>query len=357
VIAHALCEVKSADSIQSIRQWEAYAAHAYWSAWSTVPVMFPQRDLSRVPDHWRTFGTRQSPLTGSPRLAVNPANAMLNYLYALLESESRLALAALGLDPGIGMLHVDAPARDSLASDLMEAVRPQVDTYVLDWIRREPLRREWFFEQCDGNCRLMGSFAIRLSETATIWGRAVAPIAEWIARTLWSGIRRPARQIYPATRLTQSRRRQAKGNQSDVPIGSVQRPPHICRACGEPLKRGVNHCAECSKPFNKAGLIEAARLGRIATHSQKAEARRAATQHRHAAALKAWDPSSKPAWLSEETYRNEIQPRLASVTVPTISSALGVSEPYAADIRAGRRRPHPRHWPMLARLVGVTPDE
>jgi hypothetical protein len=41
---------------------------------------------------------RISPLTASPRLAVNPPNAMLNYLYAVLESESRLALAALGLD-------------------------------------------------------------------------------------------------------------------------------------------------------------------------------------------------------------------------------------------------------------------
>lgn len=88
-------------------------------------------------------------LTGSPRLAANPANAILNYLYALLESEARLAAAALGLDPGLGVLHVDTQARDSLACDLMEAVRPQVDGYLLDWITRQPLRREWFFEQRD----------------------------------------------------------------------------------------------------------------------------------------------------------------------------------------------------------------
>jgi CRISPR-associated protein Cas1 len=85
---------------------------------------------------------------------------MLNYLYALLESESRLALAALGLDPGIGVLHVDTQARDSLACDLVEPIRPQVDAYLLDWIGREPLQREWFFEQRDGTCRLMGSFAV-----------------------------------------------------------------------------------------------------------------------------------------------------------------------------------------------------
>jgi hypothetical protein len=32
----------------------------------------------------------------------------------------------------------------------------------------------------------------------------------------------------------------------------------------------------------------------------------------------------------------------------------GVSESYAADIRAGRRLPHPRHWEALAKLAGVS---
>ena len=72
------------------------------------------------------------------------------YLYALLESEVRLAASAVELDPGIGFLHVDTDARDSLACDLMEPVRPQVDAFLLDWILKEPLKREWFFEQRDG---------------------------------------------------------------------------------------------------------------------------------------------------------------------------------------------------------------
>jgi len=52
----------------------------------------------------------------------------LNYLYALLEAEARLAAATLGLDPGLGVLHVDTQARDSLACDLMEAARPLAAT-------------------------------------------------------------------------------------------------------------------------------------------------------------------------------------------------------------------------------------
>jgi hypothetical protein len=81
--------VSAASTIQEIRQLESLAAQAYWSAWHALPIDFPTSDLRRIPEHWRTFGTRKSPLTESPRLAVNPANAMLNYLYAMLESVTR----------------------------------------------------------------------------------------------------------------------------------------------------------------------------------------------------------------------------------------------------------------------------
>ena len=137
IIASARDALTTADTIPAIRLLESQAALAYWSAWRAVPILYPKNDLQRVPDHWRTFGTRVSPLTGSPRLAVNPPDAMLNYLYAVLESEARLAATAMGLDPGIGLLHVDTDARDSLACDLMEPVRPQVDAYLLDWLTRD----------------------------------------------------------------------------------------------------------------------------------------------------------------------------------------------------------------------------
>src|SRR4029077_9623439 len=137
--------VAVAKTPDAIRFIESRAAHAYWGAWRNQAINFPKNDMRRIPEHWQAFGTRISPLTGSPRLAANPVNAMLNYLYAVLESETRLALAALGLDPGLGLLHTDAPSRDSLACDVMEPVRPQVDEYVLAWISRETLRRQWFF--------------------------------------------------------------------------------------------------------------------------------------------------------------------------------------------------------------------
>jgi hypothetical protein len=83
----------------------------------------------------------------------------------------------------------------------MESVRPQVDAFVLDWILREPIKREWFFEQRDGNCRLMAPFAARLSETAQTWRRALAPLAESVARALWSKIPKHAKHKPIAARV------------------------------------------------------------------------------------------------------------------------------------------------------------
>ena len=227
-IAQFRAEVPAADCIATVRLIEAQGASAYWSAWHTLPINFPRNDLRRVPDHWRSFGARISPLTGSPRLAANPPNAILNYLYALLESEARLAAVALGLDPGLGVLHVDASNRDSLALDLLEPVRPQVDAYLLDWITRQPLKREWFFEQRDGNCRLMAGLALRLAETASTWGRAVAPVAEWVAQALWSSSRSANKKNFVPTILTQRRRSEGRGKKYTAQANPGPRQMKIC---------------------------------------------------------------------------------------------------------------------------------
>jgi CRISPR-associated endonuclease Cas1 len=346
-------DLSSADSINQLRLRESQAGAAYWSAFHELPVLFPKSELRRTPEHWRTFGTRKSPLSGSPRLAVNPANAMLNYLYALLEIEARLAAAALGLDPGMGMMHTDLPARDSLACDLMEPVRPHVDSYLLDWIMRTPLKREWFYEMPDGNCRLMLPFTAQLSETSPQWARAVAPIAEWVAHALWSTAAKPAREALLPTRLTQSRRSMSKGGTGVLASEPIKLPERFCRTCGVVLKDGEQHCAECAKPELRQHMLEIAKIGRTLTHSAQAQARRSVSRRRQASALSAWKREDQPAWLTETVYVEKIQPALRSFPASRIASALSVSHPYAVDIRSGKKRPHPRHWEALARLAGV----
>jgi CRISPR-associated endonuclease Cas1 len=240
-IVEARERLPTALTIGDVRVLEARAALAYWGCWRTLPVMFPKTDALRVPQHWCTHGTRISPLTASPRLSVNPSNAMLNYLYAVLESEARLAASALGLEPGLGVMHVDTDSRDSLASDLMEPVRPLVDEYVLNWLLEQPLKREWFFEERNGRCRLMGRYAERLSETAPRWAQAIAPIAEHDVRVLWSTTKRGRKDSRPATRLTQQHRREANGSLVE-PIRPLQGPPRLCRTCGVEIPRGEMQC-------------------------------------------------------------------------------------------------------------------
>jgi CRISPR-associated endonuclease Cas1 len=347
-------ELPAAQSIPSLRLLEAQGASAYWSAWRTVPIIYPTKDVSRVPEHWHSFGSRISPLTGSPRLAVNPPNAILNYLYALLEAEARRAASSMGLDPGLGVLHADSSHRDSLAFDLMEPTRPLVDSHVIDAFLRQPLRKEWFFEDRNGNARLMACLTAQLSETALTWARALAPVAEWVAQAIWSKQRKPSSaQAWP-TRLTQRRRTEGRGRQFLLP--SIGRPQiqRICLSCGATTKRG-RHCLKCGKETSGMKLIELAKAGRIVTVGADAQRKRSETQRRHEAAKRDWRNSLGHKSVSQETYDKEIQPCLASGTIASIAITLGVSEPYAADIRSGRRRPHPRHWQALAKLACVSP--
>jgi CRISPR-associated endonuclease Cas1 len=204
IIARCQTKLTNVENLDAVRLLEGHAAVAYWSAWHDVPILWPKSDAGKIPAHWCKFGNRASPLSGGPRLAINPANALLNYAFALVESETRLALVALGLDPGIGFLHPARAYRDSLALDVMEPIRPDVERWLYQWITSEPLRRSDFHETGTGNCRLMSSLCSMLSETTHTWAKLVAPWAEFVAQTLSSDIQ--GKRVI-ATRLTQRNKR------------------------------------------------------------------------------------------------------------------------------------------------------
>jgi CRISPR-associated endonuclease Cas1 len=354
IIATLSAELPKAVSIASIRLIEAQAASAYWSAWRTLPLTFPKNDLARVPDHWRSFGTRISPLSGSPRLAVTPGCAMMNYAYALLEAEAGLAARAVGMDASMGIFHVDQSNRDSLACDLMEPVRPQVDAYLLDWITTQPLKREWFFEQPNGNARLMSSLTERLSETAPTWARAVAPVAEWVAQALWSSAGKSARTgPNLPTPLTQRHRTEGRGKKFQVRTNPISRVEKVCEVCGaEGMKN--RYCKSCAVEVSRENMAQVAIIGHSHPKTQRVKNRIAERISDHAVANTWWDLKNLPNWLTEECYVQRIQPLLRGKRVREIADAMRVSQPYAAFIRSGRRRPHARHWQTLAELAGVS---
>jgi hypothetical protein len=99
-------------------------------------------------------------------------------------------------------------------------------------------------------------------------------------------------------------------------------------------------------------MAQAALLGHAKAKSKKNKARISKVLSDHAVDNTWWEPSSLPDWLTEQCYMLQIQPRLRTIKVREISEAMCVSKPYAALVRAGRRRPYPRHWESLATLVG-----
>ena len=344
------CDLPEAETFERVRTIEAHAALAYFNALRNTPITWPKADSKRIPEHWHTAGTRQSPLSGSPRLAVTPFHAVLNFCFALLESEARLAVSAVGLDATLGLgLHTDTPHRDSLAFDVLEPVRPQVESWLISWVGREPLLRADFYEAPTGNCRLMSCLCSKLSETAPVWGKLVAPWAEYVARSLWNSISRPQAPSSPPTPLTQQRRREAKGS-SSLPTVKSPKPEHFCRGCGKSIRDGRTHCADCAAPDATKRLAIAAHTGRVVAHSPAARAKEGQKQRQHANARSSWKRTGQ-AGITPEHYRQRIQPLLTRVSTSMIARAIGVSRWYAGRIRQGYR-PHPRHWKALAVITG-----
>jgi CRISPR-associated endonuclease Cas1 len=352
VVANAIASFRShlaaADTIGAVRQIEGKAATIYWSAWRSISAEFPKSESLRVPDHWRTFDTRQSPLSYNARKATNPINAILNYLYTALEAETRLAINALGLDAGFGLLHANAATRDSLVYDLMEPVRPVVDAYVLDWVRSSPLKRALFFEMADGICRLMAPLVVQLSESMMTWRAHVAPIVEWFAQQLCSCMTELQNVRGPGTRLTQ-RRRRTKAAAIPVPMEIAELPPiqNFCRTCGDPISSNNRYCGPCAAKGSTEAMLTASAASRNPASFKK----RSDKMQAHCASRRNWSPDKLPAWLTADVYATRVQPLLREMSRAVIQRALGVSPLYARNIASGKVIPHKRHWVKLGELV------
>jgi CRISPR-associated endonuclease Cas1 len=393
-VVQAIEGLPEADGAVALRVLEARAAAAYWSAWSSLPVRFVTRDQGRVPEHWRTFGSRVSPLTSSPRTAANPANALLNYLYALLESETRIALLTMGLDPGMGLLHADQRSRDSLACDLMETVRPAVDAYVLELLERRMFAAREFFETRTGNCRLVSPLPQLLCETAPRWRALIGPVVERVAAGFHQGrstsqrsttsARVPSSSTSPAKRapglptpLTQTNRSRGRDGvrvkptkmKPSTPTASLDR--RLCRGCGLLLSADGRrskqaYCTECREivreealsHFQMAGPAALARAraeGHDPSKTSEALVKVAATQRERAAARTAWERANAEGHFSPETFRSDILPALRDIPVSAIVRATGLSLYYCSQIRRGIRVPHPMYWESLCGLGLPTP--
>jgi CRISPR-associated endonuclease Cas1 len=330
-----LKETDSTDQLMSTP--EARAAAAYWEAWASLPIQFVRADARTVPEHWRVFGPRRSPISGSPRLAANPANAILNYLYRLLEAETRLATLAVGLDPGLGFFHKDKRGRDNLVMDVMEACRPQVDAYTLRLFESSFFRAADFHETRKGVCRVLAPLTHELAGTSLVWARAVAPIAERVARMV-DKPRRIRREITPTPLTGRNRSAGRDGLRMGLPRSEgpqATQSSRRCRECGAQLtSRTRQFCDRC-----------------LSTDIQRDTSLRKATASvRQQRAVAEWRHQGRNP-PDPAVFRREILPRLSQVTLSQMVEATGLSEPYCSRIRRGLTVPHVRHWKALGQVA------
>ncbi|HLY02995.1 MAG TPA: CRISPR-associated endonuclease Cas1 [Candidatus Cybelea sp.] len=374
----------SSDSIERVRVIEANAALAHFSAWKAVTIRFRERDLARIPARWLRCDSRASVLTGAPRAATSPINAMRNYLFACLESETRLALLAQGLDPRLGVLHADQRNRDSLALDAMEPIRADVDAFLLDLLEDREFTARDFGELPNGICRIAAPLTHELALTLPHWRECLRPIGARLAQTFRESLVNKNTAPRTLAAKSENKRRSVAGPERSPLLAtprkaSQPRPyatrawraptvearpasPTACAICGEPvLKRRRRHCEECMpKARREHGLraIEAARKALAAQTAAGKDPRRGAAVNRARAEAisdghrrnRSW-AREHPGQRDEAWFKREIAPRLDAFTLAEIAAAAGLSLAACSRIRAGARVPHPRHWKALGKLV------
>ncbi|WP_157935531.1 CRISPR-associated endonuclease Cas1 [Kyrpidia spormannii] len=176
------------DSLDALRLVEARAAAVYWGCVAGIPIRFDRP--SRVPSRdWQTVGPRSSPKTGTPRRAVSPFHATLNYAYTILAGLARRVIVEYRIDPDIPLLHAYHATRPSLVYDVVEPVRPIIDRAVFSAFMKpgEPglyARVESFIYKSDGTCVLNPDFArqwhdrVATKEVRGRFERIVEPLAE-----------------------------------------------------------------------------------------------------------------------------------------------------------------------------------
>ena len=142
-------------TISELRALEANCAASYFRSWVGIPIKWRGTGRRPIPDNWNSIGQRSSPyhLAGN-RNAAHPVNAILNYAYTALESETRIKAISEGYDPTIGIMHEGRDGSSKFIFDLMEPERPKIDRAVLDFVKATVFDPADFTIRSDGVCRL-----------------------------------------------------------------------------------------------------------------------------------------------------------------------------------------------------------
>lgn len=168
-IEGALAAIDEQDSAGRLRGVEGAGAAAYFDGYGDL-----------VPEQLHFHRRNRRP----PK---DPVNAVLSLGYTLLHAEAVLALYGAGFDPFIGFFHTLDFGRESLACDVVEPLRVEVDRHALRLFRDGKLRAD-DFSMAEGACLLGKAGRERFYAE---W----EPLAERLRKRLGDAIRELAQKV------------------------------------------------------------------------------------------------------------------------------------------------------------------
>lgn len=150
-----------------LRGLEGGAAASYFAAY--VTMFAPSLEFEKR--------TRRPP--------EDPVNAMLSLCYTMLHYEMVREIEIIGLDPTIGFYHQFDYGRESLACDLVEPYRPDVDRFVYEIFRtRQFTARDFAEDDKRPGCYLKKGSRKRFYPAYEEWAKAMRPLWTEEVRTL-----------------------------------------------------------------------------------------------------------------------------------------------------------------------------
>ena len=323
--------IEGTHSAEDVMAHEASAAAHYWMSLEKIPLTFVRKDLKRIPAHWFTLGKRISPISKRAMHAATPGQAMLNYLYSVAESLCSIQLSMIGLNPELGIIHTDVDNRRSMALDLIETIRPDIDRIAFQYFRQQVFSKSDFWETERGSVRI--GLEIRKVLIQNVF-RLENQTRDYAIKL---------RDMLSDYNARLPRKRQ-------VMIGSLEIRP-LCKYCGAPVEKIkasntdrllCNDCIEIQKheafsagnapgfKWTESALSKHSNTTRI-KHQEKWQ----------------WEAQFPEGELQEVIQRErqrfilEIMPGLQSCTVTQISKQVGISLRYASLIKKGLNVPHP----------------
>lgn len=138
-----ISNIQQVNSLDELRGYEGECANIYFGVLSFL-ITSQQEDF--------IFNQR------SKRPPLDPANALLSFLYAILANDVRSALETVGLDPQVGFLHQIRSGRPSLALDIMEEFRAYLgDRIMLNLINLKQVTKKDFEIRESGEVHMLDS--------------------------------------------------------------------------------------------------------------------------------------------------------------------------------------------------------